>query len=257
MKRIYTLCFALLALGKVTEACSWIPLSFCATSNARPDDVVISGRIVNADQDGIDLEVIDVLKGVETRQSIRIWDGTDFDCNGPFSMAAIDLGGLDDTIIVVLPLITALENTWDVLGDYRRPDYFGYTPELTVANGLVHGFTSGPYWSPTWVMPYQDLVSSWGHDADACVTLSVEAAQEVAPFVAYLDGGGLFLIIRPDMAPGATVRVHASNGQEVLVAKATSGSTRIDLGGGLAMGVYHVTLVRQTGARSSVRVARL
>ena len=107
MKKLYTLGFSVLALFQTATACSWIPTSFCETSNDRPDDVVISGKIIGVDDDGIDVAVIHVLKGTESSEVIRIWDGTDFDCNGLFSMAASALGDVDDTIIVVMPLESA------------------------------------------------------------------------------------------------------------------------------------------------------
>ncbi len=217
---------------------------------------MVSGRIVNVDEEGIDLEVIDVLKGEESREVIRIWDGTDFDCNGPFSMAASDLGGLNDTILVILPLITEVENTWDVLGDFRRPDYFEFTPELIVMNGVVHGFISGPYWSPTWLMPYLDLVSNWSNDLDACVALSVEAIHQAPPFTAYLDGIGLVLNFREDMALGSTIRILTMSGLEVMSANVFPGSMRMDLGGH-AMGVYLITLVQPSGTRSTIRVVKM
>ena len=257
MKRFYTLCFAGFALCPGVFACSWVPYSFCETSNLRPDDVVISGKVVSVDMDGIDLEVIDVLTGSESRDTIRIWDGTDWDCNGLFSMAASDLGGLNDSIIVILPLITAIENSWDVLGDYRRPDYFGYTPELAITNGMVIGYIWGPAMTPIWEMPYEPLVANWSDGPDACSGfLSIEGSRQTAPFAAHLANNTLILTIPSDAKLGSTVRIYAASGQEIVAVKGIAGTMLIDLTG-LSMDVYHIVLVQQDGLRSSTRVMKL
>ena len=257
MKLAPTLCTVACFVGQSVLACSWIPVPFCGTSNARPDDVVLSGKIVNVDFDGIDLEVIDVLTGSESRDTIRIWDGTDWDCNGLFSMAAGDLGGLNDSIIVILPLIVSIENPWDVLGDYRRPDYFGYTPNLSVTNGLVVGYIVGSAWTPIWGMPYLDLVTNWNDDPDNCSTLlSVDGDHLAAPFVAHLANNTLNLTIRSDVVAVSTIRILATNGQEIVVVKSVPGTMQIDLSG-YSEGVYHIVLVQPDGSRSSGRVMKL
>lgn len=263
MQRIHTLCIAAFLLGTTASACSWIPASFCATSNARPDDVVLSGKIVGVDMDGIDLEVIAILKGSESRDTIRIWDGTDFDCNGLFSMAAADMGDLDDTIIVVLPLIDAIENTWDVIGDYRRPvflnfftDFTGFVPNLRVVNGNVSGYIVGPASTPIWGMPYQEFMTNWNDGPDHCSTyLAVEGMDRTPPFLAQLAHTTLNLSIRSDAAPGSTVRIYTVNGQEVLAVKGAAGTMQVDLPD-LSAGVYNIVLVQQDGTRSYARVVK-
>jgi hypothetical protein len=251
-----TLCIVACFFGQGLLACSWIPVPFCGTSNARPDDVVLSGKIVNVDLDGIDLEVIDVLSGSESRDTIRIWDGTDWDCNGLFSMAAADLGGLNDSIIVILPLIVSIENPWDALGDYRRPDYYEYTPNLSITDGMVVGYIAGSACAPIWGMPYLELVTNWS-DPDNCSTiLSVDGTHHAAPFVAHLANNTLNLTIRSDLAAASMIRIHATNGQEVVVVKSVPGTMQIDLSG-YSEGVYHVVLVQHDGFRSSVRMLKL
>ncbi len=208
------------------------------------------------DDDGIDLEVIHVLEGTESNEVIRIWDGTDFDCNGIFPMAASYLGDVDDTIIVVMPLITEIENTWDVLGDYRRPNYFAAITELRVTNGVIWGYIWGPAMNPTDQMPYQHLINNWSEGPDACsVFLSVDGAQASAPFTARLVDNVLFLSIPCHDGSSYTLRLLASNGQVVAEQAVSVGSKQIDLSG-LATGVYHVVLVHQNGTRSTIRVMK-
>lgn len=96
------------------------------------DNLIVYGLIATQDQDGLDLNIIEVLRGSESKSQIRIWDGTDFECNGIWDMSAGTIGTIGDTIIISLPRITVNENPWDVIGDYRRPDPYRFTSELTV-----------------------------------------------------------------------------------------------------------------------------
>jgi len=89
------------------------------------------------------MKVIEVLRGEESSTTIRIWDGTDFDCNGIRSMAASTIGAEEEVYIIALETITEIENSWDVIGDYRRPMHYGRTPELKVDGEIVTGFISG------------------------------------------------------------------------------------------------------------------
>lgn len=256
MKKLYTLGFAVLALFQTATACSWIPTSFCETSNDRPDDVVISGKIIGVDDDGIDVAVIHVLQGTESSEVIRIWDGTDFDCNGLFSMAASALGDVDDTIIVVMPLITEIENTWDVLGDYRRPNYFGAITELRVTNGIVGGYIWGPAMTPVYQMPYLHLITNWNEGPDACsVFLSVDGVQTSGPFAVQLIDNVLNVNVNGHGGSGYSMQILASNGQVIVEQSMLMGNKQVGLSG-LSTGVYHIVLLHQSGARSFTRVVK-
>lgn len=257
MKKLYTLCIALFALYQTGAACSWIPTSFCETSNDRPEDVVISGKVISVDDDGIDVEVLHVLQGTESREVIRIWDGTDFDCNGLFSMAASMLGDVDDTIIVVMPLITEIENTWDVIGDYRRPNYFGAITELRVTNGIIGGYIWGPSMTPVYQMPYLHLIGNWNEGPDACsVFLSVDGLQESEPFSAYIMDDTFRMSIPSNVVSSSKVRLIGSNGQVLRVWPVQVGDMQVELPG-LAPGVYVVELINERGTRTSNRVVKV
>lgn len=257
MKKLSTLCIAVFAMCQTAAACSWIPTSFCETSNDRPEDVVISGKVLNVDDNGIDVEVLHVLQGTESREVIRIWDGTDFDCNGLFPMAASMLGDVDDTIIVVMPLITEIENTWDVIGDYRRPNYFGAITELRVTNGIIGGYIWGPSMTPDYQMPYLHLISNWNEGPDACsVFLSVDGVEQSDPFNVYFVENTLIMSVPSHAGLASTVQILASNGQVLLERQVPVGHIQLEFSG-LAKGVYHVVLQHHTGARSSKRVVKV
>ncbi|PWG05661.1 T9SS type A sorting domain-containing protein [Polaribacter aquimarinus] len=145
MKNIYLFIIFSFIIPIKLIACQWIPDSFCATSQSSSylNDLIVYGKISHIDNDGINFEIIDVLRGQEKRTSIRIWDGVDFDCNGIFSMAASELGNINDHLIIILPKITEKKSNWEVIGDYRRPDFFLFTPHLNVENGVVYGVIFG------------------------------------------------------------------------------------------------------------------
>lgn len=150
MKKLFLLLILSISFSTELFACSYVPISFCATSHVAifSDNLIVYGKITSIDDDGIDFEIFDVLRGEENRTTIRIWDGVDFECNGTWSMAASDLGEINDTLIILLPKISDKKSTWEVIGDYRRPDFFQYTPHLKVENGIIFGLISGHYTYP-------------------------------------------------------------------------------------------------------------
>jgi hypothetical protein len=144
-------------------ACTYTPESFCATSSSFSESLIVFGKIVSIDNNGINIEVIDLLRGEESKTTIRVWDGVDFECNGNWSMAAAELGEINTTIIVLLPKILEKKSDWEVIGDYRRPDFFGYTPDLKVENGIVSGLISGNASQPNKEekADYENFKNSW------------------------------------------------------------------------------------------------
>src|SRR5688572_14853560 len=136
MKKLILLSFAFITTK--VFACSVLSTAFC--TEATHYKLVIKGKIINSVSHGIRIQVLHVLKGIEPRDTITIWDGTDFDCNGLVSMAASGMGITGDTILTMLPQIDSIANNWDVIGDYRRPYNFGPTTELKIINDTIVGF---------------------------------------------------------------------------------------------------------------------
>lgn len=128
-------------------ACDFYPSSFCESVQLLPNDEVFYGIISSKNEDGIGLEIIEVLNGEEVNPEVNIWNGTDINCNGPFSMASTDFGELGDTIICIAERIIEAQNTWDVIGEFRRPSQLTYSTFLRSINGLV--------WDPD----FQDQIS--------------------------------------------------------------------------------------------------
>ena len=168
-------------------ACSYTPISFCSTSQSDlfKENVIVFGQIIAIDNHGINFEIIDVLRGTENRTVIRIWDGVDFDCNGNFSMSASEIGNLNETLVIILPKISEKKSDWEVIGDYRRPDYFGFTQNLKVKNGIISGLISG---EPTYPYVehqanYENFKSSWETNQNcSSVVLKNEVYESIEEF---------------------------------------------------------------------------
>lgn len=116
--------------------------------------------------------VLDVIKGVEARDTITVWNGTDFDCNGPWSLSAEYMGSMGDTLLASLTPIDTVRESWQVLGDYVRTYNFGYTPELRFSGDTLHGMIAGYYFAPPqtvlWQMAYTDFVQYWNANGQTC-----------------------------------------------------------------------------------------
>src|SRR5688572_9816589 len=111
----------LISIASTVFSCSIAPRSFCEVSYLRPTHNVISGKIIDTVPHGIRLQIINVIRGVELRDTVIIWDGTDVQCNGPFSQAAFWMGEVGDTILTVMQTADTIGEPWQVLGDYIRP----------------------------------------------------------------------------------------------------------------------------------------
>ncbi|MEO1713748.1 MAG: T9SS type A sorting domain-containing protein [Bacteroidota bacterium] len=175
---ILTLCL----LQSPLWACSFSPDSFCQTINQFSDYHILAGTIIAADETGIDFEILEVVRGTEDRAVVRIWDGTDFDCNGPWSMAANEIGAVGESYVLILPLIEELENTWDVLGDYRRLHPYAYETDLYledgIAYGLVEGFAIAPPEMNIQQVALQTLIDELAESGDCSGFVSTTAVSK-------------------------------------------------------------------------------
>lgn len=143
--------------------------SFCYMQFSRPNDLIVKGTIVSSGSSSIQLKVIEVLRGVETRSTIPIWDGTDFECSGNISMKASGIGVPGDTILAVLPKILSVQNTWDVIGDYVRPMWLFEHTVLKIRNDSLIGFVAGSVWGiGIWKMSYNDFKATWTQNNSEC-----------------------------------------------------------------------------------------
>lgn len=153
LRRIVFSLLFLLAF-KLSYACLCFPCySFCHAKSMLNYNLVVSGKIVEIDTLHAKLKIFKVYDGIETKDTITIWAGTDWECDGIVSMSTLSMGSLFDTIITMLPRIYAdgEANVWDIDGDYRRPEYFGYQTTLAIKKDTVRGNINGStYQLPGW-----------------------------------------------------------------------------------------------------------
>ncbi|NQY67307.1 MAG: T9SS type A sorting domain-containing protein [Flavobacteriales bacterium] len=168
------------------SACSFIPGMFCDINFNVPGFNVIVGEIILVDSDGIEIEIIDVLNGMEERDTIRVWNGTDQDCNGPISYASSNIGNSNDKVIVFLELIDSIENSWDIIGDYRNHYNTQGEYPLQISNDSITGYIKG-YASllsdGTYIgdenkkIAYNDFKEHWSSNSNSCNTLGLKESR--------------------------------------------------------------------------------
>jgi len=203
------------------SACTTFPSSFCGTLHVFQDNLIISGQIVSKDTDGIDVMVINLLRGEETRDTIRIWDGTDYIwCMDTTSLAAGLLGDIGDTLLMNLPMIDSMENTWDVIGDYRRPDILDFWHTLRVTDGIIHGFIRGSTLAPPEFRQlsanYVEFIENWD-EFEECTNglVDVEEVEQENYQVTYTNPVNNFLRIHINSLTtiNEVLEVYTFNGQ--------------------------------------------
>lgn len=232
----------MMGLVHTSEACSFFADSFCQTANSQVEATITLGVISGVDSDGINFEVLSVVRGVESRSDIRIWDGTDFDCNGPFSMAASDFGVVGDTLLIILPLIDEIENDWDVIGDYRRPDNYTSTSVLHVIDGVAYGLIQGDAISPPEFnllsFPLDELVDYYSEDQNCSQITEVTDIYYDRDFQAYPNPTrGAITIVWEVTTLKTQFRIYDAQGNIVEDRMLNAKSTNVELGH-LAAGLY-------------------
>jgi len=181
MKKLFVVLFIFSFVYFNVQACTIIPISFCETFSTFEDRLIVEGTITDVDEFGINFEILQVLNGTEDRQNIRIWDGQDFDCNGIFSMAASDFGNVGDKRILILPKIDSLISSWDVIGDYRRPDNYHYSPILYINDDIVTGFIAGYAQAPEsynlYSYDYDNFIEDWNEVMNCEIIVPVKSEE--------------------------------------------------------------------------------
>lgn len=159
-------------------ACDPFYSSYCQTaqSTSYEEMHIFSGTIASKSENNITFNVLELLRGEESRTTFTIWDGPYYVSTDPFcdyvsSGFATKYGEEGDTIICVIELITETETDVDVIGDYRRPSTWAISTFVHVDNGIVGGFN---YYDDL-VLPYDEFITYACHanvygctDADAC-----------------------------------------------------------------------------------------
>jgi hypothetical protein len=163
-KKLILFVFVLVGSLNSVQACSCDWFSFCETMIALDDDLIVSGELTYVDTTKARLKIIDTFKGTETNDTITIWAGDGWECNGWMSMATHHLGHVGDTIIIILPRLSE--------GNYSRPDWFCYSSVLNVNNQVVH-YGGG--------FEYSDFVNLWDNESVDCSSLNGIGENNLIP----------------------------------------------------------------------------
>lgn len=242
-------------------ACSFIPDSFCKTNNTFPDNIIASGKIVHVDEDGINLEIIQILRGDVSTDTIRIWDGTDFDCNGPWSLAASQLGALGDSILINIPLIDTIQNTWDVIGDYRMPEPYSATHQLRIDNDTVRGFITG-YPAPGYYLrelSYNDFLADWETSMSDCsLWVDTDNVESQKPVISYTNPINDICTIKfsGELDFQKQIEVYFFDGKKVKTTNSHYDTVELDFSS-FASGIYFVRIVGREGKASVIKVVKI
>ncbi len=197
------LIITLIISNTVCFSCTCELISFCETASDRPEDNIFKVVIIEETGHSIKVLRLETIRGDEEKDTLIIWDGTDYDCNGNISMAASQIGLMGDTLLIILPVIDSIENLWDVAGDYRMPDWLCNTYELKVENNILHGDINGVY--PYYYLGnynYDEFIESWFLGAETC-------SMVPSTFVSY-DDGTTFIKVFPNPSGGQFVINTAS-----------------------------------------------
>lgn len=246
MKNYTLFLFLFFGLHNFSYSCSYIQNAFCVSNHTYPEDVLITGKIIKVDTNGITMQVIEVLRGSETRDTIRIWDIPDLDCNGIWPMAASTMGSLNDSIIATLPLIDSVVNPWDVVGDYKRPKNLTRTCELQYSRDSIYGFISGYIYGP-WQerdqsMEYNDFKNFLNtSECQNYVSVKENTVTENISLFPNPVESTLELSFNNMFSHNIHLEVFSSNGKRIYQSFNNSENTKIDFSS-FSSGLYFVRI---------------
>ncbi len=221
-------------------SCSVAVRSFCETVDTQ--HVVVKCVIIDSVFHGRRLQILDVIKGNENRDTVTVWNGTDFDCNGPWSLSAEYMGNIGDTLLAALTLLDSVQEPWQIVGDYVRSNNFGYTPELQFSNdtlfGLISGLAFGPSELAVWKLSYNDFINYWNVHSKTCFGLVGLTETGIESFYLYPNPvtDEIFFSQTPT---GTAYTVYNMSGAKVKTGKVTGASLKLNE---LSAGLYFLDL---------------
>ncbi len=167
MRSFFTSGLILIALRSC--ACSCDLFSFCETTEQRPEENIFKIIILEDLPKAIKVINLENIRGSDERDTLTIWDGTDYDCNGLISMDASQIGNPGDTLLIILPTIDSIENVWDVIGEYRMPYWFCNEYKLHIIDNILSGDINGLYpYSYLGYYNYNEFVEDWYAGDENC-----------------------------------------------------------------------------------------
>jgi len=245
MKKIYVLSCILFLFISVGYSCDPIIYSFCDASHEFAEEKVVVGKILSQSIHGTELEVIEMLKGQTTSNTIMVWDGTDINCNGLFSMSVDAYGIVGDTVICIVQQIDELQNSWETIGDYRRPSTINYITYLEVDDESL--------WDYNQVITYTDFLNNWS----MCLNLtSNNPLQKSSPISIYPNPTSDHLVIKDEDVAWTYYSIISVNGHLIQSASLPTYSNLIKVNH-LDAGIYILKIFDKEGVESVVRFIKI
>jgi len=211
----------LLILNSSIFACDGCRSDFCYYAEHNNSEFIFYGEIISIDTYKATLKVLDILRGNETKDIIQIWTHKDSivakgtSCEELIRMTnIINLGAINERIIIGINLITTKENEWDVEGDYRLPLRVNDTPWLNVVNDSVRGLISGgpPCYSKKELLKisYPAFKTNWTNgQLDCNKLLSTNLSEHHNNFIRRTDNQ---IIITNDTDSGFKTDIYNNTG---------------------------------------------
>jgi len=147
-------------------ACTPAWIQFELTVCEWEEEDIFVGKIIKQEDRYIHLKIIDRPRSCEEQPIIRIWDGPTVYCNGPFDSSVSELGSVGDSIICFAQKIDTILNSWDVIGDYRRPIDISHKNFKKIQNNHVLDFPGDgfPVNTTQDTIPYQNYINQLDSD---------------------------------------------------------------------------------------------
>ncbi len=144
MKRLLLLIVLILIQIQSSFSCSCAGEgSFCQVNFDNPTWHVFIGKIIRHDSLYTEFEIFEKLRGVEQKDTIKIWDNPALmnTCIGSYEKESSNLGSLGDSILVALPSIDSLDSLsyYATVGDHFKPLNVCSKPYLPIKNQQIIG----------------------------------------------------------------------------------------------------------------------
>lgn len=239
MKNITLTLFLFLSCASI-RACDFACV-FC--HEFQETDFIFGGEIIQKGAEFVQIRIIDQFRGNESREIITIWSGTDFDCNGPFSMSANDFGNIGDTILTVTRLIEEAQNIWDVECDYYRSHFCFYSSQSFDGNWIWGWFSEPSFSYKIFKEKWNDRTlvgcENYESDKEGCESIpnsniEINIAPNPTPGLFYVN---VFPILEQDFL----LKIFDAAGKMILEKDLTQINNAIDLNH-FPSGVYFVAV---------------
>lgn len=210
-------------------ACTCFPWTLCLLVESEQNVLVVKGIKLEEDSISLKLQITDVLRGNENRDTIMIWESymtlADTFCYLPVGYGE-EIG---DTMIIAVNPIDSL-TTWGDRSDYIFINYYCATSSLIYENDSVKGLIRNLY--PNWgKMPYSQFKSNFNDLMSNCPTFTDIKTSKKSDVKLYPNPVYSSLIIEfENYKPiGTVIRLFNLKGQVLYNAKVNNAKTSLDL----------------------------